>query len=141
MTAQRLIAKYGFRPIGTHAGLVRVAVDCWRAVNPLPPIATSLPGLSSSSKGKAKAKSNARPAVERGSSVSSSDVPLARVKRVKGKEKTTEVEAEDKEPLNKRFYDYIKEDAALYLRILRYEVSRVNLYIARSSLRVANRFR
>lgn len=125
---QRLAGKYGFRPLGTHVGLVRVAVDCWTAMNPRPPPSMSLPGLSGSGSHVQKGKARARPVPSPSSSVSSVEVPLAKKKATgKGKGKAEDVSgAVSTVPIEARFRALIKDDADLYLRILRYEVNLVS---------------
>lgn len=92
--------------------MAKIAIDCWRAIHPL----SIVPKTS-----KAPPKAGRR--VERDSSISSADVPLATQKpRSEGKGKGKEVVAEDDLPLEKRFFQLIENDKELYLRILTYEV-------------------
>lgn len=122
---QKLCTGYGYRPIGKHDALVDLAIQCWRAIHPLP------------AGNEARSRSMAP---TRSSSISSADMPLSKIRNSKSKSKVvqtgkqkriapTGVEAESSpiapvaERLNDRFLGMIRGDSALWLRILRYEVS------------------
>lgn len=116
---QRLCEGYGYRTSTKVDALAEIAVQCWKALNPSPiALASSIREQSPSSS-------------QRSNSVSSADIPLAELKksnqtRTKAKRKTkddaTEVEEIPKIDLTKRFYNMIRDDEELYLRVLRYEV-------------------
>ncbi|WRT65014.1 uncharacterized protein IL334_001955 [Kwoniella shivajii] len=83
---QRLIVGYGYRTSNDRKSLEKLAIDCWRSINP-----PSSPIITSTSLTPAKNTNSKRP-IERDSSVSSADVPLAQVKdtkKQKGKSKET----------------------------------------------------
>jgi len=121
---QKLCTSYGYRPISKHDALVDLAIQCWRAMHPLP------------------AGTKVRPrsmAPTRSSSISSADMPLSKIRNSKSNSKVvqtgkqqriapTGVEVESgpiapvAEGLNDRFFGMIRGDPALWLRILRYEV-------------------
>ena len=122
---QILCAGYGYRPVSKHDALVDLAMQCWRAMHPLPAAS------------KARSRSMAP---TRSSSISSADMPLSKIRNSKSKSKVaqtgkqkriapTGVEVESgpiapvAEGLNDRFLGMIRGDSALWLRILRYEVS------------------
>jgi len=119
---QKLTEKYGYRPMTKHAALVKIAIDCWKAINPRPEI------LSSKPKAKKRTPRSALATSQSESSVSSADVPLATTKaKRKGKAKAIEVD-DTPEPtpaveLEQQFYNLIHDDRELYTRILRYEVN------------------
>jgi hypothetical protein len=113
MTLQKLCNSFGYRPSTKHSALVKIATDCWCALNP------------------------PERAVFRAESASSEDIPLA-TKKAKVKTKTTTkvpagtatmktTKGKQKElveqDVEEEFYRMIKDDSELYLRILRYEVS------------------
>lgn len=140
---QTLCEGYGYRTINKHDPLVELAIQCWKAINPLP---TPTPRLKF--RATTISTTSSRP-----NSVSSADVPLSIVKssakpksalkaKAKGKGKATAAvpvvqssQADVAEDLSRRFFRMIKDDQALWLRILRYEVS-VSVC---SSLRVGKR--
>lgn len=110
-----------------HATLVKIAVDCWKAIHPrvdTPPL-------------KPKAKKRAarvRPAVDSQDSITSAEVPLAtttskgktkRKGKAKGKAVVDEPDPTPAVELEQQFFDLIYNDRELYTRILRYEVSAV----------------
>jgi hypothetical protein len=122
---QKLCTSYGYRPISKHDALVDLAIQCWRAIHPL----TAGNELRSRSM-----------AATRSSSISSADMPLSKIRNSKSKSKVvqtgkqkrialTGVEVETgpmapmAEGLNDRFLGMIRGDSALWLRVLRYEVS------------------
>lgn len=83
---QRLIVGYGYRTSNDRKSLEKLAIDCWRSINP-----PSSPIINSTSRTRVKNTNSKRP-IERDSSVSSADVPLAQVKdtkKKKGKSKET----------------------------------------------------
>jgi hypothetical protein len=122
---QKLCTGYGYRPISKHDALVGLAIQCWRAMHPLP------------------AANKARPrsmAPTRSSSISSADMPLLKIRNSKSKSKVVQTGKQKRiaptgadvetspiapvaEGLNDRFSGMIRGDSALWLRILRYEVS------------------
>ncbi|KAK4684036.1 hypothetical protein P7C73_g6168, partial [Tremellales sp. Uapishka_1] len=110
---QKLIKSYGYKPSRSHAALVKVAEDCWSALNASTPKAKPKP------KPKPKLKSMPKKDGENDSS-SSEDIPLSAKKATKAKTKGKEKEVV-KIDLMKEFYDMVVLDEALYIRILRYE--------------------
>ena len=121
---QKLCTGYGYRPISKHEALVALAIQCWRAMHPLPA------GNEVRSRSMAPTRS---------SSISSADMPLSKIRNSKSKSKVvqtgkqkriapTGVEVESgpiapvAEGLDDRFLGMIRGDSALWLRILRYEV-------------------
>jgi len=123
--AQKLCSGYGYRPIGKHDALVDLAIQCWRAIN--------TPAR--------RPKLDFR-APSRSSSISSADMPLSKIREAKGakgaKPKSKVLQngkgkrvappalATSGPPpvdLSDRFLSMIRNDSALWLRILRYEVS------------------
>jgi hypothetical protein len=122
---QKLCTGYGYRPISKHDALVDLAIQCWRAMHPLPA------GNEVRSRSMAPTRS---------SSISSADMPLSKIRNFKSKSKVVQtgkqkriaptgadVEsgpiAPEAEGLNDRFLGMIRGDSAMWLRILRYEVS------------------
>jgi hypothetical protein len=122
---QKLCTGYGYRPISKHDALVDLAIQCWRAMHPLP------------AGNKVRSRSMAP---TRSSSISSADMPLSKIRNPKSKSKVVQtgkqkriastgvsVEsgpiASSAKGLNDRFLGMIRGDSALWLRILRYEVS------------------
>ena len=122
---QKLCTGYGYRPISKHDALVDLAIECWRAMHPPP--------------GGDEVRSRSM-APTRSSSISSADMPLSKIRNSKSKGKvvqngrqkrTAPVRASVEsgpiapvaEELNDRFLGMIRGDSALWLRILRYEVS------------------
>ena len=144
---QNLVEGYGYRAINVKTALVKVAMECWASLNPPPPI---LPPEVKAKKGQSASKKKTTKATKSsdesdGSSITSADVPLAKVKRgtrttlkepkvpqTQKSKKEKAVGPEEKrggapaQPLNymKEFEALIREDKELHLRILRYEVSR-----------------
>ena len=127
--------KYGYRPITKHSALVKIATECWKAINPLPtvPAASTVTARSGPAAKSARKKApKIAEAEDSDGSITSSDIPLAQSSKKKGKGKakvkaTAEQPVEEEEaietPLPERFEQMIRKDADLYLRILRYEVS------------------
>jgi hypothetical protein len=128
---QKLCTGYGYRPISKHDALVDLAIQCWRAMYPLPP------GDEVRSRSMAPTRS---------SSISSADMPLSKIRNSKSKSKVVQtgkqkriastgvgVESGPIAPsakgLNDRFLGMIRGDSALWLRILRYEVSQHELSV------------
>jgi len=122
---QKLCSGYGYRPISKHDALVDLAIQCWRAINPPAP----------------RPKLDFR-APSRSSSISSADMPLSKIRESKGakgakpKSKVLQTgkgkraappalatSGPPPEDLSDRFLSMIRNDSALWLRILRYEVS------------------
>lgn len=122
---QKLCSGYGYRPITKHDALVDLAIQCWRAIHPPAP----------------RPKLDFR-APSRSSSISSADMPLSRIREAKGtkgakpKSKILQTgkgkrvaplalatSGPPPEDLSDRFLSMIRNDSALWLRILRYEVS------------------
>ena len=127
--SQKLCKGYGYRPISKHDALVNLAVQCWQAMHP-PPVT--------------KQPRSRNTAPTRSSSISSADMPLANIRADKksvksktrilpkiGKTRITPsgvdagsaVNSPSPESLFDRFLGMIRNDSALWLRILRYEVS------------------
>jgi hypothetical protein len=131
---QKLCKSYGYRPITKYTALVGLAIQCWRAIHPTPTCGRSKPVPVPSS------------APSRSSSISSADMPLAAIQqsRKAGKQSQTRVQSKSKAKqavsaqnvvplspppahvLSSRFFRMIRDDEALYLRILRYEVSHLS---------------
>lgn len=131
---QKLCKSYGYRHITKHTALVDLAIQCWRAIHPTPTCGRSKPVPVPPS------------APSRSSSISSADMPLAAIQqsRKAGKQSQTRVQSKSKAKqavsaqnvetlspppahvLSSRFFRMIKDDEALYLRILRYEVSHLS---------------
>ena len=140
---QKLCTGYGYRPISKHDALVDLAIQCWRAMHPL--------------QGGNEVRSRSM-APTRSSSISSADVPLSKIRNSKSKSKvvqtgkqkreaptgTSETSVESgpiaplAEGLNDRFLGMIRGDSALWLRILRYEVSSHELSVDRADLSSAD---
>jgi hypothetical protein len=93
---QRLTGGYGYRPSTNHPALVKIAIECWRAIHPLPTITPP----------------RSRPTRE--PSASSEEVPLS-AKRTRSRPAATG-------DLNTQFFEMIQGDHELYNRILHYEV-------------------
>ncbi|WVQ68998.1 uncharacterized protein L199_007209 [Kwoniella botswanensis] len=106
---QKLVTGYGFRTSNDHQALEKIAMECWKAINPalLHPAAHGKPkSKTSSTSRKSTEKDQTEMADrqserERESSISSADVPLAQVKSNKGKSKRTAINVKDsqEEPL------------------------------------------
>ncbi|WWD07927.1 hypothetical protein V865_006035 [Kwoniella europaea PYCC6329] len=106
---QKLVTGYGFRTSNDHLALEKIAMECWKAINP--------PLSQSTAYGRSKTTSTSNKSTERvqndmvdrdrererESSISSADVPLAQVKSKKGKSKGTAINVKDsqEEPLTK----------------------------------------
>lgn len=140
---QKLCTGYGYRPISKHDALVDLAMQCWVAMHP------------------PAGRNEVRPrdtAPTRSSSISSADMPLAKIrdakKSAKSKSKVLQegkakritptgvpVEsgpiATSSEGLNDRFLGMTRGDSALWLRILRYEASGYALKVHQSVLTAA----
>jgi hypothetical protein len=126
-----LTTGYGYRPITQRAGLIKIAIECWKAINPAPQLPPHRPVVKSKPKAKPKSKPVPKASEESDSSITSADIPLADKKKSKatskgkgkGKAKQKEDVAEP-EPvdIDKRLYEMIMGNEALYIRILRYEV-------------------
>jgi hypothetical protein len=132
---QRLTTGYGYRPITQRAGLIKIAIECWKAINPPPqlppPTFSRRPIAKSKPLPKAKTKPVPTAVEESDSSITSADIPLADKKKSKttskgkgkGKAKQKEDVAEpERVDIDKRLYEMIMGNEALYVRILRYEV-------------------
>ena len=121
---QKLCTGYGYRPISKHDALVDLAIQCWRAMHPLP--------------GGTEVRARSM-APTRSSSISSADMPLSKIRNSKSKSKVVQTGKQKRkapirasvepgpiapvaEELNDRFLGMIRGDSALWLRILRYEV-------------------
>ncbi|WVQ76784.1 hypothetical protein IAR50_006458 [Cryptococcus sp. DSM 104548] len=116
---QRLTTEYGYRPVKDHAVLVRLATECWKALNTDPQLPSSSTGFLSDAPTVAAESDdqmgeNAQ--VER----------LQASKKVKKKARTLEVD------LHQVWYGVIKEDSDLYLRVLRYEPISLEELISKS---------
>ncbi|WWC59201.1 uncharacterized protein I303_101751 [Kwoniella dejecticola CBS 10117] len=84
---QKLITSYGYRTSTDRASLTKIAVDCWKAMHPLPSPQAQRVNKSSRKKTSADQKASPRNATRasRDSSVSSADVSLAAVRKNKAK--------------------------------------------------------
>jgi hypothetical protein len=128
---QKLCTGFGYRPISKHDALVDLAIQCWRAMHP-PPAGNEVRCRSM--------------APTRSSSISSADMPLSKIRNSKSTSKVVQTGRQKRiaptgfevesgpiapvaEGLNDRFLGMIRGDSALWLRILRYEVSSHKLHV------------
>lgn len=89
-------------------------MECWKAIHP-----PSAPQKAA----RVKTRNQRVSPNPSDSSITSADVPLSTKKKVKKKARPAE-DVEPVVPLDKRFYNMIRDDEALWLRMLRYEVSK-----------------
>ncbi|WVW78726.1 hypothetical protein I302_100686 [Kwoniella bestiolae CBS 10118] len=97
---QKLVTGYGYRTSNDHQSLEKIAMECWKAINPAPapaprPVAPVPDAHGKSKKVNAKKVGSRTRTEERESSVSSADVPLAAVKARKGKSVGTAITVGD----------------------------------------------
>nr|XP_019005401.1 uncharacterized protein I203_02254 [Kwoniella mangroviensis CBS 8507]OCF68862.1 hypothetical protein I203_02254 [Kwoniella mangroviensis CBS 8507] len=100
---QKLVTGYGFRTSNDHQALEKIAMECWKAINPtlLHPTAHDEPKSKTSSTSRKSGEKDPTDVAsrqkerERESSISSADVPLAQVKSKKGKSKSTAINVKD----------------------------------------------
>ncbi|ORY26864.1 hypothetical protein BCR39DRAFT_560295 [Naematelia encephala] len=132
---KKLTEGYGYRPINKHEALVKVAIDCWRAINPQPqpqlrqrsPSETS--SISSievplASARKPTSKSPAKPKTKVKSTEGVPPSPSTKAKgkrRAKSRSSDPQTQDEPERPLDEQFYEMIRNDHELWIRILRYE--------------------
>nr|XP_019008744.1 uncharacterized protein I206_06426 [Kwoniella pini CBS 10737]OCF47525.1 hypothetical protein I206_06426 [Kwoniella pini CBS 10737] len=125
---QKLIISYGYRTSNDYDSLIKIAIDCWKALNPLSPILQ---------KEKEKGKSiKTKKRIERDSSINTQDKSTHSKRKDKLKESGNSKEMiKNKitlEDLNKIFYKLIMDDKELWLRILRYEPINFDELISKS---------
>nr|XP_019047449.1 hypothetical protein I302_04062 [Kwoniella bestiolae CBS 10118]OCF26379.1 hypothetical protein I302_04062 [Kwoniella bestiolae CBS 10118] len=103
---QKLVTGYGYRTSNDHQSLEKIAMECWKAINPAPAPAP-------------------RPGKSVGTAITVGDSQESASTTAKSKGKAKEKEQPKGkatyEDLSKMFYKLIMDDDELYLRILRYE--------------------
>ncbi|TYJ51473.1 hypothetical protein B9479_007950 [Cryptococcus floricola] len=111
---KELQARYGYRPVKNHTVLVRLAIECWKALAADPESPSSPPGpLLDSATWSVTVQS--LPGGQAGDIAEMGNPQATEMGCQKVKKPGVEVD------LDQVFYGVIKEDFDLYLRVLRYE--------------------
>ncbi|ODN96422.1 hypothetical protein L198_04136 [Cryptococcus wingfieldii CBS 7118] len=120
-----LQARYGYRPVKNHTVLVRLAIECWKALAADPESPSSPPGpLLDSATWSVAVQS--LPGGQMGDIAETEDPQATEMSCQKVKKPEVE------EDLDQVFYGVIKEDFDLYLRVLRYEPLSLDELISKS---------